>query len=271
MGAREQSLEVTLVTTLRSLDPRRSLVAAISWLVIALAACLAGAAFLWVGSLARDNILQQHSRRLALETDQLASDLSGALRARRAALQSAQSASPARFAGPEGLRALLEVLQREQPQYEWLAIASPDGKFIAGDAQSRPLLTRAAAAAAGAELMLDVSEARSADALAFSPLATIHPALGDVVLRVRDGVAGWRVSSLRTSAGGVAVPMSACSGSRTTRASPRGPSCSTVRVLSLSALTTCAGDSGAGSCCRTRHAHRLRVRGLSNSALISYC
>ena len=74
-------MAVTLVTTLEKLSPRRSLVAAISWLVIALAVCFAFAASFSVGNLARDNLVQQRARRLARATDQLGSDLAHSMRA----------------------------------------------------------------------------------------------------------------------------------------------------------------------------------------------
>jgi hypothetical protein len=43
------------------------------WLIIALAVTFSIAAAVWVGNIARENVLQQHIRRLALETDQLSS------------------------------------------------------------------------------------------------------------------------------------------------------------------------------------------------------
>jgi hypothetical protein len=58
---------------LQGIDPRHSLVARIIWLVVALAASFALAASVWVGGVAREIVVQQHLRRLALESDQLAS------------------------------------------------------------------------------------------------------------------------------------------------------------------------------------------------------
>ena len=49
---------------LRDMDPRHSLIAAIIWLVVALAASFAVAASLWAGNVARDIVVQQHVRRL---------------------------------------------------------------------------------------------------------------------------------------------------------------------------------------------------------------
>ena len=103
---RGHTLKVSSVTRLHGLDPRRSLVAAISWLVIALAACFALA----------DNIVQQHARRLALETDQLGSDLGQAILARRNAIKAAGAIS----ASPQEVFA---ELQRLYPQLGWIAMA----------------------------------------------------------------------------------------------------------------------------------------------------
>src|SRR6202522_4344554 len=84
---------------LSGMDPRRSLMAGTVWLVVALAASFSFAAFVWVGSIARNDILQQHVRRLSLETDQLGSDLSQAVASRldaiRAAGRTLRDADPA--------------------------------------------------------------------------------------------------------------------------------------------------------------------------------
>ena len=80
---------------LQDLDPRHSLVAGIIWLMVALAASFAIAASVWAGSVAREIVVQQHVRRLALETQQLASDLGQAVTARIEAVRSAGALSPA--------------------------------------------------------------------------------------------------------------------------------------------------------------------------------
>src|ERR1700719_617681 len=74
---------------LRNIDPRRSLAASAMWLIVALAVTFSIAAAVWVGRIARVNVLQQHIRRLALETDQLSSDLGQALSARLDAVRAA--------------------------------------------------------------------------------------------------------------------------------------------------------------------------------------
>src|SRR5277367_4345443 len=78
-----------LRSLLANIDPRRSLVASAMWLIIALAVTFSIAAAVWVGSIARENVLQQHIRRLSLETDQLSSDLGQALAARLDAVRAA--------------------------------------------------------------------------------------------------------------------------------------------------------------------------------------
>jgi signal transduction histidine kinase len=109
---------------LRDLDPRRSLAAGIIWLMVALAASFAIAASLWAGSAAREIVVQQHVRRLALETQQLASDVGQAVSARLAAIKSAGDAPGAQ---------LLEQLAQRNPDLGWIAVADTNGKIIAGE------------------------------------------------------------------------------------------------------------------------------------------
>src|SRR5277367_4512930 len=84
-----QGVADKLGSLLANIDPRRSLAAAAMWLIIALAATFSIAAAVWVGSIASDNVLQQHVRRLSLETDQLSSDVGQALSARMGAVRAA--------------------------------------------------------------------------------------------------------------------------------------------------------------------------------------
>jgi len=67
---------------LSTIDPRRSLESGTMWLIIVLAATFSIAAAVWVGSIARQTVFEQHVRRLSLETEQLSSDLGQALAAR---------------------------------------------------------------------------------------------------------------------------------------------------------------------------------------------
>jgi signal transduction histidine kinase len=116
----------TLIAMLRDMDPRRSLVARIIWLMIALAASFAIAASIWAGRVAREIVLQQHVRRLALETDQLASDLGQAVGARLDALRA--TGNPASAAG------VFERLTETYPDLGWVAVADAEGTVLATDA-----------------------------------------------------------------------------------------------------------------------------------------
>jgi signal transduction histidine kinase len=109
---------------LQDLDPRHSLVAGIIWLMVALAASFAIAASVWAGSVAREIVVQQHVRRLALETQQLASDLGQAVAARIEAVRSAGAQSPA---------ALFEHLTSAYPDLGWIGVADANGVILAGD------------------------------------------------------------------------------------------------------------------------------------------
>jgi signal transduction histidine kinase len=109
---------------LQDMDPRHSLVAGIIWLVVGLAASFAVAASLWVGSVAREIVVQQHVRRLALETDQLSSDLGQAVGMRLAALRAGDAS-----AGPAEL---FHRLLAAYPDLGWIAVADNSGRVLAG-------------------------------------------------------------------------------------------------------------------------------------------
>jgi signal transduction histidine kinase len=119
-------LSDTLIALLRDMDPRRSLVARIIWLMIALAASFAIAASIWAGRVAREIVLQQHVRRLALETDQLASDLGQAVSARLDALRAAGN--------PTSAAGVFDRLAGAYPDLGWVAVADAEGTVLATDA-----------------------------------------------------------------------------------------------------------------------------------------
>ncbi len=113
------------VNRFRDLSPRHSLIAGIIWLVVALAASFAVAASIWAGSVAREIVVQQHVRRLALETDQLASDLGQAVSVRAEVLRVVGRAnSPAE---------LFKHLAADSPNLGWMAVADASGTVLAGD------------------------------------------------------------------------------------------------------------------------------------------
>ncbi|HEX3396353.1 MAG TPA: histidine kinase [Steroidobacteraceae bacterium] len=115
---------------LRSLDPRRSLAAGLIWLVVGLAASFAVAASIWAGRIAREIVVQQHVRRLVLETDQLASDLSQAVSMRLAAIRAADG-----NAAPDDV---FRRLIAAYPELGWLSIADASGVLLAAGADMHP-------------------------------------------------------------------------------------------------------------------------------------
>ena len=117
---------------LRMLDPRRSLVTGAVWLTIALAVTFSIAAAVSVGGIARQNVFEQHVRRLSLETDQLSSDVGQALAARLAAVRAASRILRENgLAGrPGGLGDVFDELLASYPQLDWIGIADSNGMVV---------------------------------------------------------------------------------------------------------------------------------------------
>jgi signal transduction histidine kinase len=114
------------------IDPRRSLVAGTVWLIIALAVTFSIAAAVWVGAVARQNLLEQHVRRLSLETDQLSSDVGQAIDARLAALRAAgRILHENTVSGRQrDLKDVFDELSTAYPQLDWIAIADSHGNVV---------------------------------------------------------------------------------------------------------------------------------------------
>src|SRR5450631_2563020 len=114
------------------IDPRRSLAAAAMWLIIGLAVAFSTAAAVWVGRVARENVIEQHVRRLTLETEQLSSDLGQALASPLGAVRGAQSllrnSTDSRQA--DVLKDFFEELTSAYPEIEWIAIADSRGLVV---------------------------------------------------------------------------------------------------------------------------------------------
>ena len=117
---------------LRIIDPRRSLVTSAVWLIIALAASFSIAAAIWVGAIARQNLFEQHVRRLSLETEQLSSDAGQAIDARLAAVRAAGRILRESGLGERQreLKAVFDELSTAYPQLDWIAIADPQGLIV---------------------------------------------------------------------------------------------------------------------------------------------
>jgi len=117
--------------TFTGLDPRRSLGAAAMWLIVALALTFSIAASIWVGGIARRNVLEQHVRRLSLETDQLSSELGQALAVRLDAVRAAGAMAKAAGKDTGDLRAVFEQLTADYPDLAWIAAADAQGVIVA--------------------------------------------------------------------------------------------------------------------------------------------
>ena len=114
------------------IDPRRSLAAGAIWLIVALAVTFSIAAALWVGRIARQNVFEQHVRRLTLETDQLSSDFSQAVSSRLGAVRAARTILqyPRAEGRPSGLADVFDELQSAYPDLDWIAIADAGGFIV---------------------------------------------------------------------------------------------------------------------------------------------
>ena len=125
------SLAMTRKPNRWDIDPRRSLAAGAMWLIIGLAATFSIAAAVWVGSIARRDVFEQHVRRLSLETDQLSSELGQAVSARLGALRAARLLLDAGAAGQQNsLSAVFDELQSAYPELEWSAIFDTGGRVL---------------------------------------------------------------------------------------------------------------------------------------------
>jgi signal transduction histidine kinase len=173
------------------MDPRRSLVAGATWLIVALAATFSIAAAIWVGKIARANVLAQHVRRLSLETDQMSSDLGQALTARLDAVRAAGRILQANGGGRRGaLSDVILELQSAYPQLDWIALADAEGTVLHASGGLRTGSDVGSSRWFSAALQgpwLGVIEPRAAPAAGSSAAAASNTAaLGDMAAPVRD-------------------------------------------------------------------------------------
>jgi signal transduction histidine kinase len=173
------------------MGPRRSLVAGAIWLIVGLAATFSIAAAVWVGSIARSNVLAQHVRRLLLETDQMSSDLGQALTTRLDAIRAAGRILQANGTGRRsGLSDVMEELQSAYPQLDWIALVDADGTVLRASDELRTGSDVASSRWFSAALhapWLGVIEQDTALAAGSSAAAAPNTAaLGDMAAPVRD-------------------------------------------------------------------------------------
>lgn len=175
-------------TLISVIDPRRSLVTSAVWLIIALVTTFSIAAAVWVGSIARQNVLEQHVRRLSLETDQLSSDVGQALAARIAAIHAATRIL--RESGTDGqpnrLGEFFDELLTVYPQLDWIAIADANGTVVkaVGAPPAGSLVTASRWFASGLKEPW-LGHIEEADAVPQSS-STTSTSLGDLAAPIRD-------------------------------------------------------------------------------------
>lgn len=129
--------DATLIASVKSLvrriDPRRSMAAAVGWLLVALAMCLALAANLWLGSFVRSTLLEQYSRRLEAAGEHVSAELDTAmlLRLQSVSVVATMLSEEVQRSDRESLRRSLQAVRRSVPDLVWLAVTDADG-FIVG-------------------------------------------------------------------------------------------------------------------------------------------
>jgi len=117
----------------RHLDPRRSLAAAIGWLVFSLSIGLVVVSSVWVDDIVRTRLLDQRVRQLDSRAYRLAADLNHNLALRRQSVQalSALLATDLHDANQAIIRRALDNLQRASPEFLWIGVATPQGRLLA--------------------------------------------------------------------------------------------------------------------------------------------
>jgi signal transduction histidine kinase len=186
------------------IDPRRSLATGVVWLIIALAATFSIAAAIWVGAIARQNLLEQHVRRLSLETDQLSSDVGQAIDARLGAVRAAARILETGLDGRQrDLKDIFDELSMTYPQLDWIEIADSHG-IIVGAALGVPQNGRAVETSPWFRAGLQGPWLGIIDSPARASAATASQ-LGDLAAPVRDdagrvvGVVAARLSWRRSA------------------------------------------------------------------------
>jgi signal transduction histidine kinase len=126
-------LDVSMHPLAHYLDPRRSLAAAIGWLIFVLSIGLVLVASAWVGDIVRANLLDQRGRQLDRAADHIAAELNLnlALRLHTVRALAAMLGTELRDDDHATLQRVLENLQRAYPEFEWIGMANPQGRVLA--------------------------------------------------------------------------------------------------------------------------------------------
>lgn len=117
----------------RSIDPRRSMAAAIGWLLIALTLCLAFAANMWLRSFVRATLLEQHSQSLETTAEHINAELDTALllRLQTVSVAAAMLSRELQQSDAGRLKRALEAVRQGMPDLIWLAVTDADGFIVA--------------------------------------------------------------------------------------------------------------------------------------------
>ena len=118
---------------LERIDPRRSLAAAIGWLVIALSLSLVVAANLWLRSFVRQALLEQYSQRLESAGEHVAAELDTALvlRLQSVSTAAAMISASSQPGDPAAMQRALAQVRREVPGVTWMAVTDANGDIVA--------------------------------------------------------------------------------------------------------------------------------------------
>jgi signal transduction histidine kinase len=117
----------------RYLDPRRSLAAAVGWLVIALSIGLVLVASMWVGNIVSANLLDQRGRQLERTADGISAELNLnlELRLQRVGTLAAILATELGDDNPATLRKIFEGVRQVVPEFAWIGVANQQGRVVA--------------------------------------------------------------------------------------------------------------------------------------------
>jgi signal transduction histidine kinase len=121
------------VNPLARLDPRRSLAAAITWLVIALSASLVLATNFWLRGFVRSTLLEQHGQRLEAAVEHVSAELDTALILHLQSLSTVAAMLKDDVSPPEPgrIRRALATVRGEMSDLAWLAITDANGDIVA--------------------------------------------------------------------------------------------------------------------------------------------
>lgn len=121
------------MNSLASLDPRRSLGAAVGWLILAVSVGLAIIAGLWAGTTVRDTLISQQRQRLEAAADHIATELSLGIGLRQQALEAAAAILAPQLARRriESVEPVLEDVRQGFPEMTSIEVFDRDGQMLA--------------------------------------------------------------------------------------------------------------------------------------------